>query len=232
VGVLCQPAWSKALIPVQRKRQPKGFKRLVSEPGAAFLSTNPMPSSKEYDKHDYWKRISRELYLAYDRICAYSCHLIPSDTGFHCVEHFRPKKTYPHLAYKWSNYRLVCGKMNGRKSDFEDVLDPFTIENGLFILDFPSTVIKPAPALVGATKRKVEATIKRLKLNDDESCIDARQMWLGSYCEVAASQESIAYKILMDVAPFLASELNRQGLRGNQIIQRMASRIVSTARKS
>lgn len=218
-------AWGRAVIPVKKKPQPKGFKSLVGNPGAVFLAANPTPSSKDFKGHEYWTKIACDLNLAYDRICAYSCHFIASDTGVRTVEHFRPKTVYPNLAYKWSNYRLVCSRLNGRKSDFEDVLDPFAIEDESFVLDFPGTIVKPSPFLTGIKRLRVEKTIKRLKLNDDESCIDARQQWLLTYCDIAKSKEAVAYAFLKKFAPFLAKELDRQGLRGKPILKQMSTHI-------
>ena len=54
------------------------------------------------------------------------------------VDHFYPKSVRPDMAYEWSNFRLASLKLNCRKREFQDVLDPFTIEPGWFCLSFPS----------------------------------------------------------------------------------------------
>ncbi len=33
------------------------------------------------------------------------------------IEHFRPRKTYPHLTFEWTNLLWACGTCNGYKSD-------------------------------------------------------------------------------------------------------------------
>lgn len=192
------------MIRVQRQRQPKEFKRLVATPGRRFLATTRNPSSKDYRGHEYWRRISRQLHDAYGGICAFSCHYIALDTGFQTVEHFKSKVAYPKKAYSWSNYRLVCGLMNGRKGKFEDVLDPFNIDDGWFILDFPGTVIKPSDTLPMSRRKQVEATIRRLRLNHDESCVESRQLWLEEYCRFAPTNEAAAFSFLSQYAPFCA----------------------------
>ena len=55
------------------------------------------------------------------------------------MEHFAPKKKHPDHAYIWENYRLVCTVMNSRKRDFENVLDPFEVEDGWFQIQFNSS---------------------------------------------------------------------------------------------
>jgi hypothetical protein len=165
---------------------------------------------RDYSKHAYWRRALKQLHGSYSGICAYTCHWIPFDTGFSTVEHFRPKETTPRLAYEWSNYRLVCGTLNGRKGSHGDVLDPFLVEDGWFVLDFPSLLVKPASGLSAQRRRRVERTISRLKLNDDETCVQARFRWVMDY-----RNDLIAWPALQRDAPFIAAELVRQGLQGS-----------------
>jgi hypothetical protein len=207
------------VIHVQRQRQPKGFKQLVGDPGKAFLAKKANPSSRDYKGHEYWTRVSKQLYGAYGGICAFSCHFIALDTGFRTVEHFKSKVAYPHKAYSWANYRLVCGLLNGRKGEHQDVLDPFLVEDGWFVLSFPGIIVKPNDRLPKRRWKQVDATIRRLCLNSDESCVDSRQHWLEEYCRFASGDEHRAYSSLVRHAPFIAKELHRQGLRGDPIVQ-------------
>jgi hypothetical protein len=157
--------------------------------------------------HEYWREILDDLDKAYKSICAYSCHWISKDTGFRTVEHFKDKNTYPHEAYRWENYRFVCGTLNGRKGTFEDVLDPFLIEEGWFTLDFPSLLVQPGENLSSSLKEQVNNTIKRLGLNDKGTCLQARMSWLRDYIQVP-----FPFPYLEKRAPFLARELKRLDL--------------------
>jgi hypothetical protein len=96
--------------------------------------------------------------------------------------------------------------MNSRKREFEDVLDPFEIENGWFILDPTFLQVLPNPDLDEDTYRQVQATIDRLKINDEE-CLEAR--W-GFYREYIDGEMTFA--LLAKWSPFVAAELKRQGL--------------------
>jgi hypothetical protein len=125
------------------------------------------------------------------------------------VEHFKPKRLYPKLAYVWHNYRLVCGRLNGRKGDYEDVLDPFVVEDGWFVIDFSSMQVKPATTLAPARAAAVQATIDRLKLNDDDTCVEARQEWVTQYSKTPG----VPFEMLRRYAPFIAAELQRQGMQ-------------------
>jgi hypothetical protein len=131
---------------------------------------------------------------------------MPRDIGRTTVDHYIPKSIAPNLAYEWTNYRLAAGLYNSRKRDFLDVLDPFQIGYRWFILDIPSLQVKPNPKLNPSESRLVQATINRLKLNDETS-IRGRRNWLNPLI-----QGKITFDYLRERAPFLAQELEVSAL--------------------
>ncbi len=196
------------MIPIKLQPEPVHFFKKVQKPGEKFLAEKPESKATKWEGHEYWTRILDELYHAYDHICAYSCHWIPPDTGAKTVEHFKPKSIYPQDAYRWNNYRLVCSTLNGRKGDFEDVLDPFTLAEGWFVIDFPSLIIRPGSHISPTEMQQVNNTINRLRLNDEGTCLQARLNWLHDYITVP-----FPFSHLEKKAPFLALELKRQNLK-------------------
>jgi hypothetical protein len=205
---ICCKIWSDIVIPVVAQLEPADFDEKVRTPGGAFLIMIPRPNTKEFERAPYWRQALGELYRAYGKICAYSAHWIPPDTGQPSVDHFIPKNVAPELAYEWSNFRLASLKMNSRKWTYQDVLDPFTIERDWFTLDFPSLLVMPNVNLSLINSEKVQATINRLRLNDDETCVEHRQIWVAGYCK-----GDITFDFLGRYAPFIAYELDRQNLR-------------------
>ncbi len=195
------------MMRVMLQPEPSTFPAKVRRPGTAFLSQTPHPTAAQWRTRNYWVRVLPEMHEAYGGICSYSCHWIPLDTGARTIEHFVAKTTAPRLAYEWSNYRLVCSTLNGRKGIHEDVLDPFELSEHAFVLDFPSLLIKPNTTLSSELTAQVNASIVRLGLNDEGTCLKSRVKWLSDYCTVPFS---LAY--LHDHAPFIASELQRQQL--------------------
>jgi len=193
------------VIPVQQQPEPPGFESKVRSKGVAFLQTVPQP--KAWNNREYWRKSLQDLYRAYNGVCAYSAQWMPSTVASPTVDHFIPKSAKPELAYEWDNFRLSCLKMNARKRDFQDILDPFQIEPGWFTLDFPSLLIKVNPALDEPIKSQVRSTIKRLKLNDDDDCVKHRQDWLMPYCK-----GEITFEFLKKTTPFITYELERQNL--------------------
>ncbi|MBI5833934.1 MAG: hypothetical protein HZB16_16700 [Armatimonadetes bacterium] len=184
------------MIRVKPAPEPPSFDERVRQPGLAQL-----PELKPH-----WRRCLPDLLAAYQHICAYSCFYIHPVAGARTVEHFGPKSASPELAYEWSNYRLVCSLMNSRKQAFDDVLDPFEIENGWFVLDFVNFEVHPDVELA-IDHAAIQATIDRLGLND-APCPSTRQQEYEMYERGDAS-----WRHLCRVSPFVAAEVERQGLR-------------------
>jgi hypothetical protein len=198
------------MIHIKLREEPRIFETRVRRRGRRFIKDNPHPTTKQWRTHQYWREVATDLHDLYEGICAYSCHWIPYDTGADTVEHFRPKDLYPREAYEWSNYRLVCSTLNGRKGVNEDVLDPFLVENGWFIIDFPSMIVKPNSILSVARRQAIQDTIDRLGLNDEGTCLRSRVKWLSDYCN-----NDISLDYLRRNAPFIIAELERQQILEN-----------------
>lgn len=206
------------MIHVNEQPEPDRFDADVRQPGHAFLATTRTPTKEQWKSHSYWRRVKEELYTAYDHICSYSCHWIPADTGFRTCEHFVAKEPHPELAYEWSNYRLVCGTLNGRKGNRENVLDPFRVQDGWFVIRFPSLIVCPDHNLPSELVQRVLATIQALQLNDEGTCLKARSDWLREYCSLwRRTSADVAMRFLQKRAPFLSRELQR-----HQLVDRIA----------
>lgn len=125
-------------------------------------------------------------------------------TGAGAVEHFAPKSALSGRAYEWNNYRLATDKMNSRKGVFDDVLDPFEIEEGWFRLELITGRIYPNGLL--PEQHAVQSTIARLKL-DDGKCSAVRRAWLEDYVKGDISAVFMKRKF-----PCVWYVANRQGL--------------------
>jgi len=191
------------------------FDAEVRRPGLEFLEKNPHPSAREFRKHGYWSKAREKLHTAYSGFCAYTSMRL-ADTG--SVDHFRPKVKYPHLAYEWDNYRLTRPKINTRKGDTENVIDPFEVKLGWFILDLPSCLIRPGTQINEESAKAVDATIQILKLNTDDNLVQERCNFL-----VQLAEGNITLSFLDWYYPFLSVEVRRQGIEHdlNLIFKRM-----------
>lgn len=196
------------MIFVREEAEPANFHTQVRAPGRAFLVTNRTPTSGEFKPHRYWKHTILDLHAAYRGICAYSARWIPPSVSRGTVDHYIPKSVDSDLAYEWSNYRLCTEKMNKNKDIELDVMDPFKIQNGWFVINFATYFIEPEDNLPDYIKTAVSETITRLKLNDDDILIQERANTVVLY-----SNDDVSFDFLLRRYPFIAYELERQGLR-------------------
>lgn len=187
------------MLRVTPQPPPHDFEARVRTPGetARAAGADPLP--------DLWRNCLVYLWEAYGRVCSYACVPIHDISGVRSVEHFKPKSKYPELAYDWDNYRLACGKMNSRKKDHEDVLDPFLVGDDWFELDFTDGSIRPAGHLAAADKKKADDTIKRLGL-DDRSFRSDRLHVLERLLK-----RDYSFAVVQSDWPHLAREIVRQG---------------------
>jgi hypothetical protein len=206
------------MIPVQEQPEPPDFNEKVRLPGQKFLGKTPNPTVRQLNRRNYWTRILSDLHAAYNGICAYSAHWISGHVAFDTADHFVPKSVAPELTYEWSNLRLCSPKMNLYKGDYLDVVDPFKIEAEWFVMDFSTYLIEANPGLSPEIVASVNQTINRLRLNDDDRCVQDRYIWLREYCESECTLEHLERKY-----PFMANELRRQGM-----VEEIKSRMAKT----
>ncbi len=193
------------MIHIDLQPEPQDFDVKVRQPGNAFLAICPHPSNKQWRNNNYWNRISKELYNAYGGICAYSGQWFSRTVSQVSVDHFYPKSSHQEKAYEWDNYRLTTQIMNGYKGD-KIVMDPFEIQDGDLILDFPSCLVKPRKDMTPAEKSKAKSTIQILHLNDEDQA-DQRCSIILEYISGDISRQHLETKY-----PFISKELARQQL--------------------
>ena len=208
------------MMPVTPADEPSEFPAKVRDPGlraiAEMVGERPKRRSgraftKIADRRedipaasfpDYWTKCLDELLQAYNHICAYSCFRIHPVTGAASVDHFAPKSRTWNKVYEWNNYRLAAARLNSRKNNFEDLVDPFEVQPGWFHLDLVSFQVFPNSELNKTLRIQIDATITRLGLNDfrREREQDAQVYW----------DHDVTLKILRLESPFVAFELERQ----------------------
>lgn len=191
------------MIPVEPRPEYADFDARVRRPGQRFLESNPSPSSRDFEEHEYWYFARPELHRAYER-CAYSSQRIMGNGG--TVDHYLPKGCYPQFAYEWTNYRLARPKLNSRKGRSVAVVDPFVVQEGWFVLECPNCLICVGDELEESTALQVRSTIDVLKLNSLD-LVDERS---DALVDVARGNTTLSH--LEWYYPFLAHEVRRQGI--------------------
>ena len=212
--------WRQALIPIEPAPEPPEFDRTVRQPGsraiAELVGEAPQrhagrPFHQVADSRDaipaasfppYWREALDDLQAAYGRVCAYLCVRISTAPT---VDHYVAKSRRWDLVYEWSNYRLACAAMNSYKGEHGDVLDPFELQHGWFALELVEFQVVPSARLAGDHTDRVQATIRRLRLNLPRFC-----RIRAEYAE-ARWRGDITDEYLARHSPFVARELRRQG---------------------
>lgn len=203
------------MISVVPQPEPPNFNSDVREPGNRLIRRNQKIAGKNIK--NYWKKISSDLHASYQGICAYTCmYIMPPGS----VDHFLPKAKHLNLAYEWSNYRLASQRVNQHKSDSADVIDPFNIQPGWFVLDFPSCLVCPGDRLSKLVEEQIEKTINVLKLNDDDTLVQERCDMMLMYTD-----GEVELGFLSRRYPFLALEIERQNIQDtvNEIFKRRST---------
>lgn len=199
------------MIRTQLPTAPAHYEAQVRIPGHAFLAINLHPTGDDWRKHNYWSRIHGYLYTQLRGICMYCSDYTPrrpsaKSLNHTSVDHYVPKSLNNHLqAYEWTNFRLCRARLNNRKSDFEDVLDPCAIQDRWFQLNFTTFALFPNPAIPTDLQQKVRDTIARLGLNDDDAYVNERARAVYGYADKKISFEELSRRY-----PFVAAEMVAQ----------------------
>ena len=193
--------------------EPADFDAKVRQRGLDYLRSQDIalngPVLLNVKLPDYWRASLDELYSSYDGICAYLAIHFERITGAGSVDHFAAKSKFAGQAYEWTNYRLACSRMNSRKNHYNDVLDPFLVQDGWFRLELISGRIYANSDLDPETLQAVTDTINRLKL-DDAGCREVRSRHYFDYL-----QGDFTADFLRRRSPFVWYEASRQGLLKN-----------------
>lgn len=215
------------MIPVALADEPKSFDAHVRKRGAIAIqrllgrsvksrgrkpkATYARPQDIPGDKFPtYWTEVRKgdgksvldDLMDAYGQYCAYLAMRIERATGSPTVDHYVAKERDWRLVYEWSNYRLSAGCVNGAKGT-KDVVDPLEVQLGWFELDLDTFYVRRGEGAPAAEHARIDETLTILNLRQ---CLAQRGDFITRYRD-----KKIDLPHLEIYAPFIASELRRQG---------------------
>ena len=142
----------------------------------------------------------------YGQQCAYLAMHVEKATGSPTVDHFIPKSTNWRLVYEWSNYRLSAACVNAAKGVL-DVVDPFKVQAGWFELNFATFHVQRGRGAPNTQHTKIDNILPLLNLRE---CWQQREEYVMRY-QLGPGNKGIDLAYLEHRAPFIASELRRQG---------------------
>lgn len=201
------------MIRLIRFPEPDYFDKEIREKGLTFLHqkgillTEPAPS-KTYFK-PYWTTCKEDLYSLYQGYCAYTCFHIHKRTGASTVEHIMPKRLFPDQAYEWKNYCLACARINSKKGEQTDLINPFDVVEDLFYLKLETGFMfaNDKSSLFDIANK----TIKNLGLNNQAWCKE-RQKCFCRFIDDRKNGLNLEYskKHLREASIFVYKEAERQ----------------------
>ncbi|AYH49702.1 hypothetical protein B6N31_19645 [Dickeya fangzhongdai] len=201
------------MIPVVLQAEPDDFDVEVRQRGHNWLSKKGIalnaPPPKASDLPSYWTHSNYSLWESYCGVCAYLAIYFEWVTGASSTDHFVAKSHNAVDAYEWNNYRLSSLGPNRNKNDFDDVLDPISLQPDTFVINFLSGEISPNYALYpngSPYATQAESTISRLRLDSQEH----RRMRTRHFEKYINGDWSL--NSLKDDSPFVYAEIVRQGL--------------------
>ena len=149
-----------------------------------------------------------DLCDGFQSLCGYAAMFDPTGGT---VDHYLSYRNHPELAYEWSNYRFASSTMNAIKRDADEaVLDPHEIGVGWFEIILPSLQMRVTARVPPESRERAEATLSRLKLQDDERIIRWRQSWYDMYRAGELTLEG-----LERVAPLIADAVRNDAAMSN-----------------
>ena len=213
------------MIPVVLAKEPASFDKKVRQPGLAAIDElvgraphrkHPGPRRAKVadtesripaDKFPtFWRKALDDMMSGYEQRCAYLAMFI-EDTGSPTVDHVIPKSLAWERVYEWSNYRLCTGIVNSKKGELLDLVDPIAAKARWFELEFASFRVVRGSSAPKRQHQKIDATLPLLNLRD---CCLQRKRYVEDY-RLGPGNEGIDLAYLERRAPFIASELRRQG---------------------
>lgn len=210
------------MIPVAPANEPARFDKLVRQKGLSAIDElvgrkprlkrrgpprKKIANSEEEIPADafpaFWRDALDDMLERYERRCAYLALYLEHATGSPTVDHMLPKSRRWDQVYEWLNYRLCAALINANKSNQTSLVDPFEVGAGWFALELVGFQVIRGPNAPASKTSEINATLPILNMPD---CIKAREEYVTSY-----EQGAIELSYLERRAPFIASELRRQG---------------------
>lgn len=185
-----------------KRRGPK--RKALVKNGAAITQEQDIPAEAF---PTYWTKSLPKMLEAYDRRCAYLAMYIHHATGNPSVDHILPKSHVWDQVYEWSNYRLCAAIVNAKKGELQTLVDPFEIDSGWFALNLLTSHVERGELAPQAQCSRIDDTLPIL---NHRLCVSERLEYLRCYA-LGPGAGGIDLTHLELRAPFIASELRRQG---------------------
>ena len=167
---------------------------------ANFRQQYPHATPEDFSSqifHPIKQLVKNQLNQEQGQLCVYCERALNSNDGQ--VEHIKPKKKYPHLAFAYTNYAHCCinnATCGQKKKDGVLPIEPAPDCNNKFILNTDGS-IEPLPQLTRQEKHFVKQTRDMLGLQEP-NLMREREEWIKSIIELMQQYPSLVSTFLAD----------------------------------
>ena len=171
-----------------------------------FLKENYKIWGKEYKRTSRfrwkkYKKVLQALKEASHNHCSF-CDGYPIGGTAREIEHFRPRESFPLLAFVWENLFYccsLCNKKKGRRFS-RKLLKPDKAEYSFekfFIYSYANGIISPNPRCSVEDKERAETTIEFYGLNDYDRPEARVEAWEGFLDANNPNKEKRPYRFIL-----------------------------------
>lgn len=111
------------MIKVARTETPQCLKDNYKKWGKELNESWKANSNYSFHWHSSYDKIAESLFLMTENHCSF-CDIQPLKQSGATIEHFRPKKKFPLLAYVWINLFYCCTNCQKKRDEFDRECKP------------------------------------------------------------------------------------------------------------
>ena len=188
--------------------EPAAFDADCRQKGLEWLASHPNPEGRP---RDFWSNFRDDLREGFARRCGYFAMYMHDGTVDHYISWDSCKTNRPHLAYEWDNYRFIAPSLNSSKRTQDDqLLDPFEIQQGWFVVEIPSFVLRMTNLIPDGDRARAAFTLDRLDLEQGRRAVALRWEWYEQHRCGNLNLAGLRY-----CAPLVATAVENWQLAGN-----------------
>lgn len=177
------------MMKIERTKSPQSLKENSKKWGREYKENLGINIGYSFHWHNRYDEIERALFDMADNHCSF-CDIQPLKASGATIEHFRPKKKFPLLAYVWANLFYACSNCQKKGKRFDLTCKPLKPDQlnysfnyyFIFIETVEEILLKPNPARLPEEQKRADETIRLYGLNKFARP-EARKAELNDYRE-------------------------------------------------
>ena len=160
------------MMKIERTKSPQSLKENSKKWGREYKENLGINIGYSFHWHNRYDEIERALFDMADNHCSF-CDIQPLKASGATVEHFRPKRTFPLLAYVWANLFYACSNCQKKGKQFDVTCKPLKPDQlnysfkyyFIFVETVEEVLLKPNPARLPEEQERADETIRLYGLN-------------------------------------------------------------------